>query len=273
MELVQTLQRFGSVARPVQLLRAGFSERDLRNAVNDGVVRRERPGVLALPGADPVLRYAVVANGLVSCVSAAHFYGFWVLHNPELPHLLCRHGGEKNAVVHRNSVVPKHPLLPVAGKGDVLIHALNCRPVLEAVVMVESAVAQGESTLDFLRERLPGKRNGKARSVLDLVECTADSPLEVVARLLFRKAGLFVQAQVEIAGVGIVDFLIEGFLIIEVDGKTHLEPKQVIKDRARNNASILRGYTVLRFDYAALMYRPEEVLAQVQQVLAGRVIR
>jgi very-short-patch-repair endonuclease len=73
--------------------------------------------------------------------------------------------------------------------------------------------------------------------------------------------------------MGFVDFLLEGFLIVEIDGRSHLEPRQVKKDRSRNNASTLSGYAVLRYGYADVVYNPEKVVAEVWQVLRGRVVR
>lgn len=139
--------------------------------------------------------------------------------------------------------------------------------------MVESALRQGVTTLGYLRERLPGNRNGSARRVLDLVDGTADSAIEVVARLLFRSEGIHTETQVELPGIGIVDFLLEGFLIVEIDGGTHLEPRQVKKDRLRNNASTLTGYAVLRYGYAEVVYNPQKIIEEVWQVLRGRVVR
>ncbi|MET4093927.1 hypothetical protein [Arthrobacter sp. UYCu712] len=59
--------------------------------------------------------------------------------------------------------------------------------------------------------------------MLRLVDGTAGSAIEVVARLLFRKAGIYAETQAELPGIGIVDFLLEGFLIVELDGATHFE--------------------------------------------------
>jgi len=70
-----------------------------------------------------------------------------------------------------------------------------------------------------------------------------------------------------------VDFLLEGFLIVEVDGSTHLEAKQVIKDRRRNNAGTLTGYAVLRYGYHDVVFNPQKIVAEVWQVLRGRVVR
>ncbi|WP_308113661.1 DUF559 domain-containing protein [Arthrobacter sp. ISL-30] len=172
--------------------------------------------------------------------------------------------------MHRESYVPTEGPHAVTSLADTLLHALRCLPEVEAAVMVESAVTQGRTTLEFLRARVPGNRNGAARRVLELVDGSADSPIEVVARLLFWSAGIRLEAQVELAGIGIVDFLLEGILIVEIDGKSHLEPRQVKKDRFRNNASTIGGFLLLRYDYEALMYSPDRVLAEVLKVLTSR---
>jgi very-short-patch-repair endonuclease len=273
MDLIRFLTYAGSVARPSTLLAAGFTDRNIRNAVAAGEIRRLRHGVVALPGAAADMTGAVLGNGLLTCASAAVHRGLWVLHEPQSLHLLCRHGGPKDAVVHRESLVPQDGPRPVASTTDVLIHCLRCLPAMEAAIMVESAARQGVTTLDYLRERLPGKRNGAARRVLDLVDGTADSAIEVIARILFRNEGIHTETQVELPGIGIVDFLLEGFVIVEIDGGSHLEPRQVKKDRGRNNASTLSGYAVLRYGYADVVYNPQRVVDEVWQVLRGRVVR
>ena len=273
MELTSYLRHVGSVARTSTLLGAGFSERGIRNAVAAGEIGRLRHGVVALPGAAPDMVAAVLGNGLLTCASATAHHRIWRLHEPARVHLLCRHGAARAAVIHRGSVVPPDSPWPVAGLTDTLLHAVRCLPELEAAVVVESALRQGRTTLPYLRERLPGNRNGAARRVLELVDGTADSPIEVVARLTFRAEGIHTETQVELPGIGIVDFLLEGFLIVELDGITHLEPAQVKKDRRRNNASTLEGYAVLRYGYQDVVYNPQKVIDEVWQVLRGRVVR
>lgn len=273
MDVCHFLRNAGSVARTQTILKAGFSDREIRNAAASGELCRLRHGVLALREAPRDFVTAVLGNGLLTCASGAPHRGLWLLHRPDKVHLLCRHGGPPNAVVHRGSLVPHGTAEPVASTTDILIHGLRCLPGVEAAVMVESAVRQGLTTLPYLRQRLPGNRNGTARKVLDLVDGSADSPIEVVARVLFRAAGIHTQTQVGLPGIGFVDFLLEGFLIVEIDGGSHLEPRQVKKDRSRNNASTLSGYAVLRYGYADAVHNPEKVVAEVWQVLRGRVIR
>jgi very-short-patch-repair endonuclease len=155
----------------------------------------------------------------------------------------------------------------MAGLADVLIHALRCLPELEALVMVQCAAGRGDVTLPFLRRKLPGNRNARARSVLDLVIPRADSLLEVLANTAFSRAGLQVRRHVEIPGVGEVDFLVEDCTVVETDGAPHLEPRQVKKDRRRNNAAVIGGYLVLRFGYDDVVHHPQRMVAEVRAVL------
>lgn len=155
-----------------------------------------------------------------------------------------------------------------------LVHALQCLPPVEAAVVVEGSLRRGDTVRPFLLERLEGDRNGTARAALELVTGCADSAIEVVTRILFRNAGFYVETQVFIDGVGRVDFLLEGFLVVEVDGAAyHSDRKALRRDLRRNNTTITGGYLVLRYSYEDVMFNREAVLEQVRAVLSGRVIR
>jgi very-short-patch-repair endonuclease len=270
--MVQLLAAWGGVGRTRQLLGAGFRERDLARALQNEIIQRPRPGIYALPEADPVLVRCAATNSKLTCVSAAVHYGLWVLHRPAKIHVLRGDGtlASKRAVVHRDSWVPGKPEAWVASKADVLLHALRCLPELEALVLVESAVQQGIS-LDFLREQLPGRRNSGARRILDLVDVGADSLLETLARTHLRRAGLRVQPQVNIRGVGSMDLLVEGCVDVETDGKDHEAPKQRIKDYRRDNTAQSLGFAVARFGYAEIVHRPEAMVRQVCAIVDARL--
>ncbi|MEV7663069.1 type IV toxin-antitoxin system AbiEi family antitoxin domain-containing protein [Paenarthrobacter sp. NPDC089316] len=272
MELEEFLRyRLGS-ARTVALRKAGFSERSLAAAVASGKLRRIQRGVYCLPKADSHVLAAYCANGRLTCISAARFYRLWALHDPPAtPHISCGNGIPNSGVIdHAACTHPPHPFLPVAGVADVLLHALRCLPELEALVLVQSAISQALLTKDFLRSKLPGKRNGKARAVLDMVIPRADSVLEVLAHLHFVRAGLRVTMHAQLPGVGEVDCLINECLVVELDGGTHLEARQVKKDQYRNNASISGGRLVLRYYYADVVHYPERMVAEVLTVLNKR---
>ena len=116
------------------------------------------------------------------------------------------------------------------------------------------------------RRSIPSRAGGA--TALDL---RAESIVEVDAQHLFRANGIAFDAQVQIPGIGRVDFLIEGFLIVEVDGFAfHSTRKALRQDLARNNASTVHGYAVLRYPPEVIWFNPEQVLAEIRAVLASR---
>ncbi|WHP59181.1 DUF559 domain-containing protein [Arthrobacter sp. KFRI-F3372] len=131
-------------------------------------------------------------------------------------------------------------------------------------------MTRGDMTVGFLRDRLEGRRNGKARAVLQWVDGGADSLLETLARTYFRQAGIDVQTQVYLERVGYIDLLLDGWLVVELDGRHHADWNQVKKDHRRNNESVLQGYTALRYYYSDVVYQPEAMVAQVLAVLGRR---
>ncbi len=270
--LLQFLHRRGGVARTRELLAAGVRERDLARAVNAGMLNRPRAGIYALPGADPVLVRCAATNSRLTCLSAAEHYGLWTLRKPDKVHVLRPDGtfSSERAVVHRSSWVSGERNGWIASKADVVLHALGCLPELEALVLVESASRQGIS-LDFLRERLPGRRNAAARRILDLVDVGSESLLETLARTHLRRAGFHVEPQVDIRGVGSMDLLVEGCVDVETDGKEHEAPRRRLKDYRRDNTAQSLGFAVARFGYAEIVRRPESMVRQVAALVETRL--
>lgn len=270
MDISEFLQQRGGVARASQLRQAGFSRSAIADAVSVGVTARLSRGVYSLPGVNE-LGEAVANGGILTCLSAAPFYQLWTLREAKALHLCRSHPEPGSKIVdHGRPKHGKHGWLPVAGLADVLLHSLRCLPELESLVMVQAAAGRRDIELDFLYAKARGRRNGRARSVLDLVIPRADSVLEVLANTHFQRAGLRVRRHVVIPGVGEVDFLIEECLVVETDGSTHFAPKSVKKDQRRNNRSILGGYLVLRYYYSDVVFAPDEMVAEVLAVLELR---
>lgn len=268
MDIETFLGTRAGVTRASTLREAGFSRASVDKALAAGRVVRIRRGIYSMPREAGVFALALQHNALLTCLSAAPIYQLWTLHEPRSVHLSPGHKGTPpGTLAHGRCPHPAHPWLPVAGLADVLIHSLRCLPAVESLVMLQCAAQRGDISLDFLRRKLPGNRNARARAVLDMVIPRADSILEVLANRHFRRAGLHVRRHVELPGVGEVDFLIEECLVVETDGDTHLEPRQVKKDRKRNNATLIGGRLGLRFGYDDVVYHPDRMVGQVLAVL------
>ncbi|MCU1519763.1 MAG: hypothetical protein JWN19_148 [Arthrobacter sp.] len=275
MDPVHILGSLGGVALTRSLVARGAGETAIRGAVRSGAVIRLERGLLALPGADPELVAAKQSRALLTCISAAPRFTLWMLRPAAMPHYWHSNGRRTHSCVsHRTALTHPGVAGAVAALPDVLLHALLCLPPLESLVMVESAYNSGAIDLTFLLRHLVGNRCGKARDVVAQVERGADSLLETLARILFRDAGISTETQVWIDGIGRVDFLLEGFLIVEIDGLAfHLNSRQFKKDRRRDNSAMVQGLPVLRFFYDDVVFAPEVVLAQVREVLARGSLR
>jgi len=268
MDLFTFLRPRGGAAKRSQLVAAGFQRAQLEAAVAGGLLFRPLRGVYATTTADDGVLAAFRSNGRLTCISAAAYYNLWALHPAQALHLSCGNGVPKAGVVdHSSCAHPKHPSLPVAGLADVLLHALRCLPELDALVMVQCAAQRGDITAEFLRKKLPGKRNGRARAVLDLLIPRADSLLEILAHTHFVRAGLNVRMHVELPGVGEVDCLVDDWLVVELDGASHFEPRQIKKDHRRSRASILGGRLTLRYYYDDVVHHPQAMVEEIRAVL------
>jgi very-short-patch-repair endonuclease len=93
--------------------------------------------------------------------------------------------------------------------------------------------------------------------------------VEVDAQHLFTTHGIGFDTQVRLPGIGRVDFLIEGFLIVEVDGYAFHSSREAMRvDLGRNNASTVNGFAVLRYMPEHIWFEPERVIADIRAVLS-----
>jgi very-short-patch-repair endonuclease len=254
------------------LMSAGVTDGDLRGAVRRGQVLCVGGGTYALPGATPDAVMAARLRGRVTCSSAAKRFGLDLLSDPLVPHVLVprnRAVETNDAVVHRATVPGSGPVVPLL---YALVAVLRCLDTVDAVVVVDSALRQGTARLRSLDARLRGPGSVEARRQLGLADARSGSVIETVARLALRQAGLPVDCQVLIQGVGRVDLVVDGWLVVELDGFAyHSDRERYRTDRRRTNGLVARGYRVLRFSYEDVMFHLADVVAQVVAVnAAGR---
>jgi very-short-patch-repair endonuclease len=266
MEPVQYLRSLGGVARTATLLRAGITKRQVGELAELG--SKPVRGVIALPGCDSDYLFALAHNGLLTCASAATRHGLWIRDRPARRHLAVTHARVKAFIPHRTIRFPAHEHLPVASVADTVLHALGCLELSEAVSVAESAVKSRRVQLPLLKKLLAPNRSARARHALSLVTGTAGSQPEVEARLLFIAKGWRVVAQAQIPGVGRVDFLIEGIVIVEIDGHAfHDDRGSFVEDRRRTNVALLRGHPTLRYPPEVVWRDPERILREVEELL------
>jgi very-short-patch-repair endonuclease len=262
--VVGLVQEAGGVAR-----RADFPRRAVQRALEAGLLVAPRKGLVAdarLPA--PVL-LALRLGGVLSCASAAAYLGLELLEEPVRVHVTVPRGSvfpkTWDAVVHERDV---EAVAGVTSLARTAADCARCLPEREAVVVVDGVLRRGIST-DEILQHLWGRGCGRARAAVRRGDGRADSGGETVVRLALEDAGLQVQPQVAIRGVGRVDLLVEGRVVVEVDGFAyHGGPQAFANDRRRDVALTGMGYVVLRFTWLDAVRRTDRVVAAVAQVVS-----
>lgn len=281
-----TLAAFDGVAQRRELVGAGLTGKQLAAGVHLGSVIRVRKGWYALPGADPDVIQAVRVGGRLACVSAGRYYGWATpefpglhvslapnasrLRAPPAPAHRMIGGGTLGLTLHWADRDPNGVLSRlVTSRRETVLHIGYCQSAEYAVAAYDSFLhidPVGSTDLDVWLAELPDH-------ILDEFEsCSAlcHSFLESIGRIRLAREGIRGQHQVQIVGVGRVDMVIGGWLIIEWDGLKHHDNGPAHDEDCRRDAvAATLGYVTLRFTYWLVMHRWFLVIAAVRAALAG----
>jgi very-short-patch-repair endonuclease len=268
-EATEAVAAYGGAARWKRLVDKGVTDGRLRASVRSGELVR-KGSVYAFPDAASDVVVAAELGGRLTCSSAASRLGLDTLNPPEKAHVAVARNNSRThagAILHRTGHGPGW-LVPVP---EALVHALGCLPLVDALVVVDSGLRKKCVGISDLRKRIIGPDSVRRRGLLDLADAKAGSVIETVARLAIRSAGLSVQSQVYIPDVGKVDLLIDGWLVIEIDGYAHHSDRdQFRNDRRRANLLAEKGFVLLRFSYEDVVHRTDKMVAQICFVHASR---
>ncbi|WP_291381423.1 type IV toxin-antitoxin system AbiEi family antitoxin domain-containing protein [Demequina sp.] len=268
----RVLALVGGAATRKQLREHGLSDGRIAGSTAAGTVVRVRRGIYALPGADPVEVARVAWRCEPTCVTAARRLGLPTSSRDDRLHVAVasdRSSARPNAwpprsiVVHMSGAIP----LRVVGAADVIDSTARCVSRMEQLEMVDAALNMGlmlEGDIGGMRLTSARTRRWLARHC----DGRSQSLLETRTRFALRAAGLRAQPQVPIPGVGRVDFLIDGKVVVETDGRaTHALSAAFDTDRRRDRAALIAGYPVMRFGYADVMGDIDGVVEQVVAVV------
>jgi very-short-patch-repair endonuclease len=258
MDVERALARFGGLATRDQLRALGCGNRAIAAYVetHGNAVRRSW---VAAPGTDPAAVRAVTLGGMLGGESALRSYGIWVSHNTGLC-VVVKPGTSRLPPPGENEyrIYPRSYVRPngIRWRADVLSALLQLAPRVgsrDLVASIDSALHTrmlSASRVDDLFARLP-QRSAATRSLID---ARAESGLESLFRVAAVREGWSVAVQVAIPGVGRVDFVIDSWLVIEVDGdQWHSTWEQRTRDRDREAELVRRGMRFHRFGYRQVM--------------------
>jgi very-short-patch-repair endonuclease len=250
-----------------QLAEQGWTAKRVARAIRRGSLIRVRRGHFATPDTDPDVVRAVEIGGRLGCVSELRFLGVWVPEVTAIHVHLAPNAARLRSV--EGAVLHWSVLLADPGSGsshvsviDALAAACGCLDAWGAIAVMESAVNRGVLSLAELRGGLV-VASARVRALVARVEPTAESGLETIVRLLVIALGFRVAAQVRYPGIGVVDLVVEGWIVIETDGSHHDEPVVSARDRRRDARHAAAGRTPLRFRYHQVMSDLPSVAAAI----------
>ncbi len=269
MNPIIALRRCGGAARRVTLLRAGVSRGAILRAVERGHIVRH-PGCYALPRTPDAVLWAVRTSGVATCLSALRIAGVALRDDP-VPHVWVpeHRGGRADAAVvwHRTSAYARSEVGSMEASLDL---AGLCVTPLDQLIAIDSALNQGLVTRDDVAAFRIGSRERRAW-LMSHCDDRAESLLETIARVRLEEAGLTVASQVWFRGIGSVDLLVEGAVVVELDGRAHHSDVAAFRrDRARDRELNALGFQVLRYTYADVIAPEFGVVADVEDVLWRR---
>ncbi len=249
--------------------RSRLPRRQVARALEAGLLVAPRRGLVADPALGPGALAALAVGGVLSCAAAAAAQGLELLEQPTQLHVTVPRDGRVAAspalLVHRRDVASSDLATTLARTAA---DCARCLPPRDALVVVDGVLRRGV-TMQQVLDELRGRGCADARTVVRRGVGTAGSSGETVGRMVMQDAGFSVQPQVHIRGVGWVDLLVEGRLVVEIDGYAyHSSPQQFADDRRRDAALAAMGFEVLRFTWVDAVRRPDYVVRMVTAVLA-----
>lgn len=266
------LQQHGFVTRTAHLIRLGHGRRSIGRAISRGDILRVCEGWVATTDASQTSIIAIANRGKLSGSTALATRGVWdgVDHRIHVQVPVNSHGSVRRVSTPLAAFTPpKHPMRGVVRHWtherrsnpleppwrvsviDALVQVAKIAPREQFIACVESAVCKKELTragIPILFSLLPQR----LQSLSSSLDFGSESGLETIARLRLAPCVRRIVTQVKIPGIaklggdGRVDLLIDGWLVIELDGDEFHDP---VADRERNAALVRLGYRVHRFGY------------------------
>ncbi|MCR8669922.1 DUF559 domain-containing protein [Agrococcus sp. HG114] len=263
-----------------ELLAAGSSRRAIEAALRSGRLERARRDVYVRHPAPAALVHALRIGGRLACASAAEFLGLWVPRDGRLHvHLwdgstrlrdrddrLKRLERREGLALHWSDLVVDDGTRCATSVGSAVRCIAGCFGIEAAIRVADSALQRRRADRAEIRRALDGFAWLEAPAI-DAVDGLCGSGYETDAKLLLLAAGLAFEQQVALPRVGIVDFVVCGCVVVEVDGReTHEGAFEA--DRARDAEALLLGYVTVRVSARWLDANPGRFIELVRAALA-----
>lgn len=271
------------IASRANLLATGCTGRALAAAVRDGDLVRVRRDHYSLPDTPKPIVRAVRIGGRIGCLSALAHWGVFAIDSRAThvhvdraasrtrdPDHRERRLGPRRAgvVVHWADLIERDGGNEFAvGVSDALAQVVQCQEPRHAIASLDSALfthAIEEADLAEIFHNLPAR----FQALRGRLDARAEAGQETVLRLALEDAGFHCEPQVVIPGVGRVDLVVEGCVIVEADSRlAHDGWALHVRDRNRDIDAARLGYPTLRPGYHRTMFATSEVVEAVRHLL------
>ncbi len=267
-----------------ELRATGLSRRGLQNALASGSLVRARRDVYLSAEAPQDVLQAQRVGGRLDCLSVLQRTGIFVLENKRLHVQVEAYDGRLRSPYSRRTsltsmkgrvavhwrTIDAPPDLHSVPIVHALAQATLCQPPRAAIASIDSALNLGIIGEDQLAE-IFALVPARMHALRPLIDGRAEAGSETLARLMLRIFGKRVELQKWIDGVGRVDLVIDGWLVVECDSRAHHEGWAMQEaDRERDLALAARGYTTIRPTAKLIFHRPDVLIAAVSGLLAAR---
>jgi very-short-patch-repair endonuclease len=257
---------------------AGWTGRAITAGVRNGRLVRVRRGHYTTAATGREVALAVHIGGRLACISELRDRGVWV-RSPSALHIQVARNASRlrrpdpsttapgdECVLHWRALVdPASATGSHVGILDALALAVRSLPRADAVAAIDSALNLRLISLPQLALAPPA-----LAALLADVDPAAQSGLETLVRLVARDLGFRVRSQVRFRGIGIVDLLVEDWIVVETDGSEfHDDAIVSARDRRRDALHAAAGRTPLRFRYAQVVHEMPSVAAAIIGAVAS----
>lgn len=288
LDVVGAINRCGGISDAATLIRL-TSRAQLDNATIRGLIVRDSRGRYALPTAEAGRRVANQLTAVMSHTSAAAHWGWEMKLVPPRPTVTVPRKRKVPASIRTEVDVFWRTLaagrLACGQATPPLQTVIDCArwlPFDEALAIADSALRHRSVTPEQLLSAAISSNRGRGAPTVVRVLCAADAradnPFESALRAISLDVpGLRLVPQVEIRRKGrrVVrpDLVDEGLRIVaEADSFEHHGSRKALAiDCARYDNLVADGWTVLRFAWEQVMYRPDWVRGCLSAVTRHRL--
>jgi very-short-patch-repair endonuclease len=278
---VRVVQDAGGAATTGHLL-SRVSRWELRECVRSGRLSRAGRGVYVLPGLPADLVAAAELRGLVSHLSAAQFWRFDMVREPDVLHVTVAHGASRSArkgtVIHRARTLEADRDRPLVT--SVVRTVLDCAsslPFREALAVADSALRYGLDRAQLMEaaDKARGPRGRRRRQVATYANGRSANAFESALRGVLIEAGItsFVPQFAIRTGARTVHADLADPLTgvaLEADSfEFHGNRADFRRDCERYDELMAAGWTVLRLPWELVMFEPETVVRLVHATMTG----